>query len=230
MQNVSLEQLKDRRSNRDDYKGKDMPRSLRRMLELKAAATKVPVSDIQKAVHKSTTMDPFSSASPNDSGGKEEGKGYNNATQNARVKQDFKSAGGKNRVELQHKSSLKQRKKQFLKEKKIRAKVKGGKPRENPSVVTTRDDVPFGVQIDQPIVANLRRKHWASDSVHSNSHVSLEKYRPNLGSNGILNAGQLFSSKKVIEHYRKKKQDSTKTATMESLKRLVQSNMVNDTS
>jgi hypothetical protein len=230
VQNVSFEQLKDGRSVKDESRGEDMPRSLQRMLELKAAAAKAPTSDVHDTVPERRLGGGHSPLLPK-KGGKVRMAGDSSVMQLGQVTKDSKSVGKRGGANLQHTASLKPRKKQFLKEKKIRTKIKAGKVRENNSMEAIKEDVPFGIQADQPIVANLKRKHWAAgDSVASKSDVSPEEVRPKLGVRGsIVKAGQLSSSHGLmVEFYRRKKQGPHKAATMESLKKLVQSNVVND--
>jgi hypothetical protein len=228
VQNVSFEQLRDGRSilREDESRDKDMPRSLQRMLELKAAAAKATIPDVHDTVPEKCLGGGHSPLLPKK--GRKMGKeGDSSVMQLGQVKQDSLSAGKKVGANLQHTASLKPRKKQFLKEKKNRTKVKAGKYRENNSAEAIMEDVPFGIQADQPIVANLKRKHWAAgDSAASKSDVS----RPKLDVRGsIVKAGQLSSSHGLmVEFYRRKKQMPHKAATMESLKKLVQNNVVND--
>jgi hypothetical protein len=198
-----------------------LPASLRRMLELKAAAAGGS-SVKKKHLHSNTATN---KAGPDATCS--EGKGSERKSHAQPRARANASVNGSNANLVEKHKSLPERKKLFLQQKKLRKKGRsvGIKDEGDQLLYTNESKVNFGVVANQPLQANLKRRHWSEAEAANNVdswRPAKKSENPNSGRNGVRNVGNIISSKEAVDEYRlRRKNTSGNGATMQSLKELV---------
>jgi hypothetical protein len=239
---------KKKKSNPDN-----MPASLRKMLQLKAAAEGKPPPPRFQPPQKSDT-------NPEDVRNKPAGEKKTEETteiaaedtqeQVQEQQQPIKKRGPDNSLPLpaaQQKPSLKARKKDFLKKKKLRKKGKyvpstaGSDSDEDsdPELRLKRTAMAtkpkFAEQAAAPLQVNLKRKHWKEDGrtnsdrcneIFARQMNNAKRQQQQAGGGRGTKAVKEAERVEVIEAYRKIKKGNTTGATLQSLADLVKKDHV----
>lgn len=227
----------------------DMPASLRKMLQLKAAAEGKPRPDFRSALLHGNGKprgdknpgtlgeNPQSDANNTDKGA--EGQLADDTKQRQKQKQSAKVAPGP------VKPTLKARKKDFLKKKKLKRKGKyvdsddedeGSDPEERVQRAAAAIRPFFGDQAQAPIDVNLKRRHWKEGEKKSSDRcktiymkqLANARKRSGVSEQSSKKAVEAAAREEVIEAYRKQKRGtgSDAYATLQSLASLVRKDPV----
>ena len=231
-----------------------MPASLRKMLQLKAAAEGKPRPDFRPALTLPSKPDSQKNQTLTEKAEQAE-KEFENSVQLAAEEKRVESAKEKQKRKQEQqqvakappgpvKPTLKTRKKDFLKKKKLKKKGKlvGSDSDEESDPETRLEKVAaatkpaFGAQNDAPIDVNLKRRHWTDNEKTSADRCKalymkqLSNARKQSGMlvHGSKKAAEAVARVEVIEAYRQKKKGSgTNTqANLQSLAALVRKDHV----